>query len=107
MTAQPTVLDALKDQFGDSLGDASLCQKLILIEATAQSLRLDIGFNSALGNLDYTGVKDKEVESLEALDFDDSTDFQDANEGLRVMGFLHEGIVEDYSVLTANERLAN
>ncbi len=107
MNTQPTVLNALESQFGDSFEDASLCQKLILMEATAQSLRLDIGLDSALGNLDYTGARDKDVEGLQALDFSDSTDFQDAKEGLLIMTFLGSGIVQDYSVLAAEERLGN
>ncbi len=107
MTTQSTVFNTLKDQFGDSLEEASLPQKLILMEATAQSMRMDIGFDSALGNLDYTGVGNKDVEGLEALDFSDSTNFQDANEGLRVITFLGAGIVEDYSVLAANKKLGN
>ena len=108
MTTQSTVFDTLKDQFGDSLEDASLPQKLILMEATAQSMRMGLGLDSALGNLDYAGVDEDDIEGFEALlDSGGSTDFQDVNEGLRVMTFLATGIVEDYSILAANERLGN
>ncbi len=108
MTTQSTVSDRLKDQFGDSLESASLTQKLVLMEATAQAMRTDSDLGSALENLDYSTVPTDDIDGLEALDFsDDLTAFQDANEGLRVMGFLVEGIVEDYSVLAANERLSN
>ena len=107
MTTQSTVFDTLKDQFGDSLEDASLPQKLILMEATAQSMRMDLSLDSALGNLDYTGVANDDVEGLEALDFSGFTDFQDANEGLRVITLLGQGIVEDYSILAANKKLGN
>jgi len=105
MTTQSTVFDTLKDQFGDSLEGASLCQKLILMESAAQSLRMGIGLNSAIANLDYRGIKHEELEGLEALDFGDSTHFRNVNEGLRVMALLDQGIVEDCSVLAAKERL--
>lgn len=107
MTTRFTVLNTLEDQFGDSLEDASLPQKLILMEATAQSMRMDFGLDTTLSNLDYAGVADGDVGGLGALDFSGYTKFQDVNEGLRVMGFLVSGIVEDYSVLAANERLGN
>ena len=109
MTTQSTVSDRLKDQFGDSLESASLTQKLVLMEATAQAMRTDSDLGSALGNLDYSTVPTDDIDGLEALDFSDdlTAAFQDTNEGLRVMGFLVEGIVEDYSVLAANERLSN
>lgn len=105
MTTQVTVFDVLKDQFGDSLEGASLPQELILMEATAQSMRMDFGLDTTLSNLDYAGVADGDVEVLEALGFGGSTKFQDVNEGLRVMNLICSGIVEDYSVLAAEERL--
>lgn len=108
MTAQSTVSDILKDQFGNSLESASLTQKLVLMEATDQAMRTDSDLGSALGNLDYSTVPVDDIHALEALDFpEDLTIFQDANEGLQVMSFLVEGIVEDYSVLAAEERLTD
>ena len=105
MATQSTVFDTLKDQFGDSLEGASLCQKLILMESTALSLRMGIGLNLAIANLDYRGIKREVIEGLEALNFGDSTHFRNVNEGLRVITLLYQGIVEDCSVRAAKERL--
>jgi hypothetical protein len=104
---ESTVLYLLEDQFGDSLAGASLTQKLALMEATALNLRSgSYVFRSALQSLDSSDLSVEDTEGLDAIDFSDElTDFQDVNEGLKVLGFLHEGIIEDFSVLAANERL--
>lgn len=104
---ESTVLYLLEDQFGDSLAGASLTQKLALMEATALNLRSGShDFRSALQSLDSSDLSVEDTEGLDAIDFSDElTDFQDVNEGLKVLGFLHEGIIEDFSVLAANERL--
>lgn len=97
---QSTVTDILESRFGKSLEDASLEDKLSLLEATACALRVDVTFASALESL----MPD---EPVPILDIDTSVDFKDANEGLRIMALLTEGIVEDYSVLAANKKLAD
>lgn len=103
---ESTVLSRLEDQFGDSLADASLTQKLVLMEATALTMRSSYDLRSAIQSLDSSELSVEDTEGLDAIDFsDDLTDFQDVNEGLKVLGFLHEGIIEDFSVLAANERL--
>jgi hypothetical protein len=89
---QSTVSDILKSQCGESLKNTSLETKLILMEATAFSLRLGIPFTLALDYL--LNGKPKSLQDEGPL-----MDFKDANEGLHIMGLLNEGIVEGYSVL--------
>lgn len=97
---QSTVTDILEFRFGKSLEGASLDGKLSLLEATVCALRVDVTFASALESL-IPG------EPIPILDIDTSVDFKDTNEGLHIMALLTEGIVEDYSVLAANKRLAD
>ncbi|MCC3503042.1 MULTISPECIES: hypothetical protein [unclassified Microcoleus] len=102
---QSTVTDILESRFGKSLEGASLEDKLSLLEATACSLRVDMTFASALEIV--CSMDDSTLESVSLLDMDDSVDFENVNEGLRIMALLTEGIAEDYSVLAAKERLAD
>jgi hypothetical protein len=95
----PSVSSVLSRYFGEGFAEATLEQKLALMEVIAYTLRDGGGFRQNLRAVLTDGIE-------MPCGIGTNAEIQ-ANEGLLLMGKLHSAIIEDYAVLAANERLAD
>lgn len=96
------ITNEVKKFFGKDLRSATLCQKLVLIEAIAILLRRSAdsfghALDIAVSDDDEVGFPDR------VLLYDDV--FETPDEGLLLMSELHSAIVEDFSVLAKKTEL--
>jgi hypothetical protein len=95
----PSVSSVLSCYFGEDFAEATLEQKLALIEVIAYTLRDGGEFRRNLQAVLTDGI---EMPCGIVTHAEISV-----NEGISLMGKLYSAIVEGYSVLAADERLAN
>ena len=89
---EPSVSTVLSSLFGSEFGQASLDQKLALLEAVAYSLREGGSFRENLMGVVGCGPEMPEVFTFAAIK---------TNEGLQLIAVLHVVIVESYSAEVA------
>jgi hypothetical protein len=95
----PSVSSVLSRYFGEDFAEATLDQKLTLMAVIAYTLRDGGEFRQNLQAVLTDGIE---------MPCGIATNAElPVNEGLSLIGKLHSAIVEGYSVLAANERLAN
>lgn len=95
----PSVSAAISDTFGSDFSRADRDELLILLEAIALNLREEGSFYDSLRAVAGSGLDMPcGIYTHAAVG---------TNEGLKLLAILQVAIIESYSVLAANERLAN
>lgn len=100
MNNSSPITDNLKKFFGENFENATLGQKLILVEAISILLRQSA---DSFGDAVDAAIADNETVGFpDRIMLYDHT-FSTPNEGLLLIGELHSAIIEDYAVLAAKK----